>query len=98
MFNIPREGRCWLPVFAHRFSWELSFGKIPAVAHVVSTCGNKLCVNPEHLYLWKQLRSKSFGRKVKKTEKSCWIWTGAKASLLGMGHSVTVKMVTFDTV
>lgn len=36
---------------AHRFSWYLANWKKPGEKHVLHTCHNPLCVNPEHLYL-----------------------------------------------
>lgn len=36
---------------AHRVSYELHFGRIPDRTTVRQSCGNKLCVRPQHLKL-----------------------------------------------
>jgi len=67
---------------AHRVSWELANGPVPAGQVVLQACGDKLCVKPAHLRL-APLRSSArnppsdpgtrFWSKVRKA-KGCWVW------------------------
>lgn len=38
-------------MYAHRISWEISFGKIPNGLWVLHRCDNKRCIRPDHLFL-----------------------------------------------
>lgn len=54
--------------YAHRFSWELIYGKIPKGFVICHKCDIKNCVNPKHLFLGRQ--SDNIKDKVKKDRQA----------------------------
>ena len=84
---------------AHKFAWEAAKGPVPTNRTVRHRCGNKHCVNVEHLFLApygkkkETLRSR-FWRHVSASEPSaCWLWQGAPHTsgygrLLGVNGSM----------
>lgn len=62
------NGKTFVPIKAHRVSYEIHVGKILDGMIVCHTCDNPVCTNPEHLWIGTQ---KENGLDRKKKGRSC---------------------------
>lgn len=53
IFNVRTDAnkRGWRSERAHRWSWEIANGPIPARKCILHHCDNPACCNPDHLFL-----------------------------------------------
>lgn len=60
-----RRGARPRPLLAHRWTYEKANGPIPAGMEIHHKCGNKACVNLEHLELVDRLRHRAIEREAR---------------------------------
>ena len=65
---------------AHRYSWIMKYGEIPAGMLICHHCDNKACVNPDHLFIGTQSDNL----------KDC-VRKGRKPKLFKPGHKYRFK-------
>ena len=63
---------------AHRAAYIASFGDIPKGKFVVQTCGNRLCVNPQHLRIVDSSEKPGNKKHGMSEDSLYWVWHGIK--------------------
>lgn len=95
--NLPRLYLKRKQIFVHRYIWEKFNPKVTGIEYVKHSCGNKKCVNINHLECvpkkqpidWSHVWNRML-KHVKREENGCLSWTGNKhhgygVSSLGRG-------------
>jgi hypothetical protein len=87
--HVEKTETCWLwrgatmvggygrfgGVLVHRFALACCGYTVRCGARYTQTCGNRLCVNPQHITeIWTTAQSR-FWKRVAVTDR-CWLWTG----------------------
>lgn len=83
-FGIMTRWRGHRNVSAHRIMWQIKFGEIPPGQHVLHRCGDAACLNPEHLYIGRNLSGPTTTPLIDRLlafvmpepNSGCWLWEG----------------------
>jgi hypothetical protein len=104
--NVSRAQRY---VRAHRVSWELTYGPVPAGLYVLHRCDNPACTRPDHLFLGSIADNQAdMAKKARGTQKltaeqvreirasyASGLWTQRElARQFGVGQTCISKIVT----
>lgn len=90
--------------FVHRWAYQQYVGPLPEKSRLTQVCGDKTCVNPEHLQMeLLHQDAKRFQAKYEILENGCWQWLDALNSS-GYGtfsvdcHKVTAHRYSWERV
>lgn len=97
-------GSCGQRVYAHRLAWELANGPWDSGLFVLHKCDNKVCCNPNHLYLGTQAenmrdrdeRGRSGTAKLNRQAVKVirWAWKrGVRQKRLAELHGISASLI-----
>jgi hypothetical protein len=68
-------------ILAHQAMWIITNGELPEETRIVLRCGNRWCVNPDHLATADDQEfslARFWGKVDVGVENACWLWQGAR--------------------